>query len=77
MTHTRVPKQVTFNLDDVEIAEIVSRKLVAARLTSHHAKSYEFSDFVVDANPIAILTHGNEVNRIWHEKFSHLKFKYL
>ena len=44
---------------------------------NHHAKAYEFSHFVEDENPTALLTHGNEVRRIWHEIFGHLKFKYL
>ena len=75
MTHTGVPKRVSFSLDDVDITELASRKLVAKGLANHHAKSYEFSHFVVDANPTALLTHGNEVSRLWHERFSHLKFK--
>ena len=44
---------------------------------NHHAKSYEFSHFVKDAKTIALLTHGNEVSRIWHEMFGHINFKYL
>ena len=75
MTHTGVPKQVNFSHSDVEITEISSRKLVATCLENHHAKAYEFSHFVADAKPTALLTHGNEVSRIWHEIFGHLKFK--
>ena len=32
---------------------------------------------MVDAKPIALLNHGNEVSRIWHERFSHLNVKYF
>ena len=32
MTHTRVPKRVSFSLDDVEITELASRKLVEKAL---------------------------------------------
>ena len=77
MTHTRVPKRVFFSPDDVEITELASKKLVAKGLANHHAKAYQFSHFVADAKPTALLTHGNEVSRMWHERFSHLKFKYL
>ena len=77
MTHTGVPKRVFFSPDDVEITKLTSRKLVAKGLANHHAKAYEFSHFVADAKPTALLTHGNEVSRLWHERFGHLNFKYL
>ena len=77
MNHTRVPKRVTFSLNDVEITEIASGKLVTKGLANHDAKAYEFSHFLVDTKPIALLTHGNEVSRLWHEIFGHLNFKYL
>ena len=75
MTHTGVPKRVSFIPNDVEIIELASGKLVAKGLANHHAKSYEFSHFVADAKPTALLTHGNEVSRLWHESFGHLNFK--
>ena len=77
MTHMGVPKRVSFNPDDVEITEIASGKLVAKGLANHHAKAYEFSHFVADAKPTALLTHGNEVSILWHERFIHLNFNYL
>ena len=77
MNHTGVPKRVTFSPNYVEIIEIAYGKLVATGLTNHHAKAYEFSHFVADAKPTALLTHGNEVSRLWNERFGHLKFKYL
>ena len=77
MTHTGVPKRVSFSLNDLDITKLASGKLVAKGLANHHAKAYEFSHFVADTNPTALLTHGNEVSRLWHERFGHLKFKYL
>ena len=64
MTHTGVPKSVSFILDDVEITELASIKLVAKSLANHHAKDYEFSHFVADAKPTTLLTHGNGVSRL-------------
>ena len=64
MTHTGVPKRVSFSLDDVQITEHASEKIVAKGSANHHAKSYEFSHFVEDAKPTALLTHGNEVSRL-------------
>ena len=58
MKHTRVPKRVSFNINYVEIMELASVKLVAKGLANHHAKAYEFSHFVTDAKPTALLTHG-------------------
>ena len=66
MTHIGVPKRVSFSPNDVEITEIASVKLVATGLANHLAKAYEFSHFVADAKPTALLTHGNEVSRLWH-----------
>ena len=54
-----VPKRVSFSLDDVEITELASGKLVAKVLANHHAKSYEFFHFAADAKPTTLLTYGN------------------
>ena len=77
MTHMGVPKRVSLSLDDVDIIELASGKLVAKGLANHHAKAYAFSHFVVDAKQTTLLTRGNEVSRLWHERFDHMKFKYL
>ena len=43
MTHTGVPKRVSFSPNDVEITEIASGKLIAKGLANHHSKSYDLS----------------------------------
>ena len=77
MTHIGVPKRVSFSLNDVEITELASGKLIAKVLANHNAKAYEFPHFVPDVNPTALITHGNEVSRMWHERLGHLNFKYF
>ena len=77
MTQIGVPKRVSFSLNDVEITELAFGKFFAKGLANHHAKAYDFSHFVANAKPIALLTHGNEVSRLWHERFGHINFKYL
>ena len=72
-----MPKRVSFIPNYVEITKIASGKLIAKGHANHHAKAYEFSHFVADENPTALLTHGNEVSRLWHEWFGHMNFKYL
>ena len=47
MTHNGVPNRFSFILDDFEISDIASEKLVAIGIANHHAKDYEFSKFVV------------------------------
>ena len=64
MTHTGVPKRVSFSPNGVDIMEFASWKLIAKGLANHHAKAYEFSHFVADANPTTVLTHGNEVSKL-------------
>ena len=64
MTYTRVPKRVSFGPDDVQITELAYGKHVAKGFANHHAKAYDFSHFVEDAKPTALLTHGNEVSRL-------------
>ena len=77
MTHTRVPKRVSFSPNYVEITDLASRKLIAKGLANHHTRAYEFSHFVPNEKATALLTHGNEVSRLWHERFGHINFKYL
>ena len=77
MKHTGAPKRVSFSPNYVEIMELTSRKFIAKGLANHHARAYDFSHFVPNAKPTALLTHGNEVSRMWHERFGHLNFKYL
>ena len=77
MKHTGVPKRVNFIPNCVNISDIASRKLIATALTKHHAKIYEFSKFLTDTTPTALLTHGNEVSRLWHERFGHFNLKFL
>ena len=74
MTHTGVPKRVSFIPNDVDITELACKKLVAKGLENHHAKAYDFSHFVADAKSTSLLTHGNEVSRLWHERFGHMNF---
>ena len=74
MTHIGVTNRLNFIPNDVEIIEIASRKLVTKGLANHHDKVFEFSHFVADAKPAALLAHGNEVSRLWHEIFGHLNF---
>ena len=77
MTHTGFPKIFVFILNEVEILEIASRKLIVVGISNHAAKINDFSKFVLDSKPSSLMTHGNEVSRLWHEIFGHLNYKYF
>ena len=76
-THTGSPKRVTFDSDSVEITEKATGKLVAKGIANYSTKAYEFSYFLPISPPTDLLSHANNTNKIWHEKFGHLNFKYL
>ena len=44
---------------------------------NHAYKAYEFSHFLPTSYPKSLLTHANNTRKIWHERFSHVNFKYL
>jgi hypothetical protein len=77
MTHTGLPKRVNFTPNDVEIAEISTRKIIAFGTADHCSRIYKFSHFVPNSSPSALLTHANESSKLWHEIFGHLNYKYL
>ena len=77
MTHTSFPKRVTFDSESIEITEKATGKLVAKGIPNHSTKAYEFSHFLPISPPTNLLSHANKTSKIWHERFSHLNFKYL
>ena len=77
MTHTSSAKRVTFTQDDVEISEISTGKVVAVGITDHESRMYKFSHFLPYSSRNALLSHANETRNIWHERFGHLKYRYL
>ena len=77
MTHTGSPKKVILSLDEVEITDISSGKVIAKGVVNHAQKVYMFSHFPPYLNPSALLIHANEASNFWHEIFGHLNYKYL
>ena len=77
MTHVGESKRVTFTLDVVEIAEISSNKVVALGYVDHQSRMYKFYKFIPNSRGQALLSHTNETNKMWHEIFGHMNYKYL
>ena len=76
MTHTGSPKRVTFDLDLVDITEKSTGKIVEKGIANHSTKAYEFSHFFLVSPPTTLLSHDKNTSKIWHERFSHINFKY-
>ena len=77
MKHTGEAKRVTFTPDTVEIAEISTNKVVALGFSDHQERMYKFSHFVPYSRGTALLNHANETRKLWHERFNHLKYRFL
>ena len=77
MTHTRSPKKAVITPSHVEITKILNGIFIAKGFMDHSSKGYNFSHFMPLYNPSALHTHANEVRNIWHERFSHLNYKYI
>ena len=72
MNHTREAKRVTFTLDTMEIAEISTNKLVDLGFVHHQARMYKFSHFLPYSRGKVLLSHANETNKLWHERFVYM-----
>ena len=77
MTHTGSPKKLVFSPNEVEISDIVNGRVISKGFVDHSSKLYRLSHFMPFSNPSSLLTHANEANNIWHERFGHLNYKYL
>ena len=77
MTHTGEEKIANFTLDMVEIAKISSYQVIAIGYAYHHERMYMFSNFLPTSNDQSLLSHENEVHKIWNERFGHMNYKYL
>ena len=66
---------MTFTLELVKIAEISSNQLIAVGNAYQHERMYKFSNFLPTSNDQYILSHANDISKIWHERFGHMNYK--
>ena len=66
-----------FNPYMVEITEISTDQVIAIGYADHHERMYKFSSFLPTSNDQALLSHANEVSKLWHQIFGHMNYKYL
>ena len=77
ITHTSKAKRVIFTPDIMEIAKISTNKAVALGFADHQARMYKFSHFLPYSRGKMLLSHANETNNQWHERFGHMNYRYL
>ena len=77
LTHTGEAKRVTFTPNEVEIAKISCNKVVSLGYADHRARMYKFPKFLPNSSGQVLLSHVNETNKLWHERFGHMNYKYL
>ena len=61
----------------VEIAEISTNQVIAIGYADYHERMYKFSKFLPTSSDQALISHANEVSKIWHERFGHMNYKHL
>jgi len=67
-----------FTPDYVLVREIVDRsQFFSIGKVHHNALLYSFSHFVQEYPTNVLLSHSNELIKLWHERFGHLKYLYL
>jgi hypothetical protein len=76
MTKSSTGKRFIFTPDAVDIYDMQNNSRVATGEVNHQSRVYTFSEFI-EPDFALLLTHADEISRIWHERFSHLNFRYM
>jgi hypothetical protein len=74
--NSRTGNKVVFTPNGVEIYDMQTNSKVATSEVNHQSRLYTFSEFI-ELDYALLLTHADEIIRIWHEMFQHLNFRYM
>ena len=77
ITHIGESKRLTFTPYALEISEIYTCKVVALGFVDHNARMYKFSHFLPYSQGNVLLSHANEMTKLWNERYGHINYKYL
>jgi hypothetical protein len=69
-------KRVIFTPDAMNIYDMKTNSKVATGEVNHQSRLYMFSEFN-ELDSALLLTHTDERNRVWHERFMNLNFIYM
>jgi hypothetical protein len=67
---------VEFTPDSVSIFDMQENSKIVVREVNHQSWLYTFTKFI-EPDSSVLLTHADDNSRLWHERFSHLNFKYM
>jgi hypothetical protein len=76
MTNSGTRKRVIFTPNAMDIYDMQTNYRVATSEVYHQSKLYTFSKFI-EPDSTLLLTHADQSNRMWLERFGHLNFKYM
>jgi hypothetical protein len=76
MTNSSTKKRFIFTPDAVDIYDMQTNSRVSTGEVNHQSRLYTFSE-CIEPDFAPLLTHANESNGIWHERFRNLKFRYM
>ena len=77
MIHIGSSKRVSFTQYDMDISKIYAGQVVAVGILDHESIMYKFSHFLPYYSDNVLLSHANETNRIWHDRFGHLNYRHI
>jgi hypothetical protein len=69
-------KKVIITPNVVDIFDMQTNSKFSTSEVNHQSRLYTFSKFI-DPNFSLLLTNVDESNRIWHERFGNLNFRYM
>jgi hypothetical protein len=76
MANSGTGKKVTLTPNVVDIYGMKTNSSVATGEVNHQSRLYTFFEFI-EPNFVLLLTHVDEISRIWHEMFGHLNYRYM
>jgi hypothetical protein len=76
LTNSNTGKRFILTPDIVDIYDIQTNSRVAIGEVNHQSRLYTFSEFI-EPNSALLVTHVDEISRIWHKRFKYLNFIYM
>ena len=68
--------KVIFTTNSIDIYDMKTNSRVATNEVNNQSRLYTFFEFI-EPDSALLLTHADESNRIWHERFENLNFRYI
>eukprot|EP00253_Pinus_taeda_P035997 PITA_35997 len=77
ITHSSSRRKMVFTPNSAMITNISMGSQLAHGIANHGSRLYFLSHFVPKSISTAFLSQSDDINRLWHEIFGHLNYKYL